>query len=243
VTTIDDSSYYAFTLEPGEEPDGGLRLGPRLDSAGTIRTDSADGEQVLTFPVRHLFRHVGVFPDSLNPFQVAEQLAAPRMWTSWSDLTLVVTDSRIAFQARRRESDGKSVMVGHVRYPWMRSVEFAPKRGVFSDSELLIEVYETFGAEQEETGKFLHRFTFQFDKSFHPGELAQTVAQRAARYIASTQPVEQRGALEAMASAERLADPPKREHSCYEMPVSTSYPDGHYGLGDGRDAATWSYRG
>jgi hypothetical protein len=236
-----DTSYvfgYAF---PGVEHNRGSRVIPALADDGSVAWEESDGTRPLRIPAKRVIRNVGAAAADASIMEIAQAVARPPVLFADSDFELTVTDARIIILHKAIDSD-RSRVAGQIRFPWMRSVEFRPKQSFLNDSEIVIDAIEGFNVDDvpsSKQGTFFHRFTFLFDKNFHPGELAQEIVQRAARYIGSTQDSPRSTALDELQGAPRLPDPPKGEHSAYHLPVYCPFPQGRYGSSDVAPAVEW----
>jgi hypothetical protein len=145
--------------------------------------------------------------------------------------------ARLIFVSDALEKDGSRV-AGHLWYPWLQSIEFRPKQSFFNQAELRVTVVENFAPPVPGDGLFHHTFICVFDQRFHPGQLAQTVAQRAAAFKAG-QPSATTEGLDLLRSAPQLPDPKKGEHASYDLPIYCSWPQGHLGINDGEEDPQW----
>ncbi len=239
--TYKDTSYHFARLTPGREHRLGRRLLPVLAGDGTVECEAADGDHPVQVPVRRFLRNVGMVADGASIDELGRAIANPPLLFANSRFQLFVTDARLVIVHDTTDADGARV-AGHIRYPWIQSIGFRPKQSFLNDSEIVVDAIEDFdidGFPKRQSGSYFHRFTFVFDKTFHPGELAREIARRAASYVVSTQGVDQTGPLEELRRAVLLPDPPKGDHSTYGLPVYCAYPGGVFGVGDATGPVGW----
>lgn len=228
-------------VSPWEYHPLGQRLIPVIDAQGQVMPEPEDGLDLLRGNARRFLRNVGVITEEASIEEVMKAVAAPPVLFANSDFDVVVTNSRAVIIGNKVDQHGKR-LVGQIRFPWISCVGFRPKQSFLNDAELVIKAVEDFGSHgpvYRGDGQFEHTFTFVFEKSFHPGGIAQTIAQRAARYVASVPGVPLSQELIDLQIVGPLPDPPKGEHAEYYAKVFCSVPQGEYQLGDGHHQADW----
>jgi hypothetical protein len=116
--------------------------------------------------------------------------------------------------AQRRH--GK-LLVGQVRYPWLRCVGFTPRAGWGSQEQIRLGVVEMLGG-----GASRELFLdVSLPKNVDSGEVARVIAQKTARYRLEHVAIEdasEQACYEDLASAGRLASPAPKKFAFYQMP-------------------------
>ncbi len=217
------------------------RGSPQLNAGGRVELSPADGEVLARVGARGVVQYVSTLEDSEDLALMIRQMAKRECYFRLFDFTVTVTESRVFWEQEKLERPGVR-MAGHIRYPWIRSVGYRPKQSFLNDP--LIEIEFAQDLPVASMGTWYHTIELLFTKGFDPGDLSQLIATQAARHHLKhgcPEPVRQE--VEAMATAPRLAPPPKNELATYVMPVFAMYPDCVDYIGDDRPFGKWLYKG
>lgn len=120
----------------------------------------------------------------------------------WVSLDLgVMMALNVASKAIAKARSSGKVLVGHVRFEWLRSVGWAPKRGLLTNEELVLQLVDGTGTNRTRDV----RIVLALAGGSLAGCVAHDVAQRAARYrLASSESMEAgvRQRMEALAGVD-----------------------------------------
>lgn len=222
-------TYNILTLRTAEFDDGALY--PVLgDERNEIEFESWDGADVKTLHATSLTvsraigsslsREVGISDIKASVFvtdaRVAVACTKYDKGGGWRGASLAVPVLNLASMARAAARRRGKMLVGHVRYPWLKAVGFTEKTGMTSSDGLrLVTVHKVDGNER----------TLYFDLGFPKGtdtaKLAHLISQRAARYrLGSGEPLkdEARVKFEELVSGHPLRGEPKK-YVHYSMPT------------------------
>ena len=214
------------------------RIRPTLEPDGQIHMDPEDGRILADVKIRSVIQYVSTVENSEDLVEMMYGFARERNLLRMFHFRLVVTEARLIWEQTKPASPPIKV-VGHLRFPWIRDVGFRPKQSFLNDPMIRLEFHEDFPVAA--LGAWFHYVELGFHKGVHPGSLAQLVAQQIARHhLKHGAPDSATQALEALATAVPLADPPKGEEAHYFMPVSATYPGCVDYIGDGIVGGEWN---
>lgn len=213
---------------------------PHLNSNGTIYFFPQDGTNPLYVKGKsavHFYRENSV---GLSLTHTLNRMSSEKMSVIIHDVTLIVTNARVIYQSLDRKNPAVHY-VGHLWFPWITEVGFRPKQSFLNDSVLEIGYQENF--KLAERGMWTHRIELDFDKHFHPGDLAQQIVRRiAAHHLREGVPEEAKPELTSLLDAPRLDDPEKDEIASYYLPAFVAIPGGVPYIPSAREL-TWSWLG
>jgi hypothetical protein len=129
--------------------------------------------------------------------------------------------------------DGK-MLVGHVRYPWLRCVGYKPKTGWASNEELRVGVV----VQARDGAKRQLFLDVRLPRNVNSSAVARAIVTRTARYRLKHTEIEgdtHRTAYERLADAAELGLPEPKKFALYQLPTyfavnaATAYPSGSFG--------------
>ncbi len=229
--------YSILATRTADEQDA--RLHPSLTSAEKIALEPLDGDPLLLRATGlvvsertrgdlgiHLRARVSV--DLLiSDARVAVSCIEPANHHSSAGIHATLTHLAHRFGTKHSERVSK-LLVGQVRYSWLRCVGFKPRRGRRSDGELRLGVVARApdGAPRE---LFLD---LSLPRSVDAATIAQSVATRAARYLTYHVPSDetQRSELQMLAKEMHLEPPPPGKFALWHLPgapfvsAASAYP-------------------
>jgi hypothetical protein len=150
-----------------------------------------------------------------------DEYSKGRGWVGFGggECALVAASASGVSKARAVHGRRGLVLVGHVRYPWLRCAGFKPKTGWTSTEEIRLGVAaSTRGGEPR--ALFLD---IALPKTIESSDVARVIASRAAQYMLSHELVDDaaertRTEYEALRAPRRLADPAAGTFASYQMP-------------------------
>lgn len=221
----------------GDESEYHDRTRPTLEADGRVHMDPEDGQVVAMASVRSLVQTVGAVESDGDLAEMMQAFGRPETYFRLFDFSLYVTEARLIWEQTKPVTPGEK-MVGHLRFPWISSIEFRPKQSFLNDALLRFEFHQEFPVAAQ--GGWFHTVELGFEKSFNPGPIAHAVAQLAARHhLVHGCPEEVRQALEALATGPAVADPPKGDTAAYYLPIYADFPGGVDYIGDGTVGGEW----
>lgn len=214
-----------------EVGDGGdATMYPSVNAAGELDADPEDGRSPLRFLAVGL--SVGEFRAgkltevaSLSSVRIDVVITDVRMalvcrkydkgggWVGSSGATVVLNAaSKIRAAVRSRGS----VLVGHVRFPWLASAGYSPKSGWLDEEKVRLVV--TDGTTDPKRTVLLD---LVLPKQTHSAEVTRAIARRAAAYRLTHESLEPEEAaqLRAIAEADVLPAPEPKKFASYTMPT------------------------
>jgi len=205
------------------EQNYGLRY-PTLEANGDLHFLSEDGDNRLVMPVRTVSHYHQAFPVGVTLAHTLNSIEREKNSFIVHKLELVVTDARVIVHMLDPKQPGKR-LVGHLWHPWIASVGFRPKQSFLNEAAISLEFREDFPL--KDRGMWFERLELLFEKTFHPGPLAQEIAHRiAAHHLKHGAPEAARESLEELLQTGPLADPAKGEFATYYPSAYVSYPGG-----------------
>lgn len=151
-------------------------------------------------------------------------------WVGFGAGAFVALAANGVSKARAANRRRGKMLVGQVRYAWLRSVGYMPRRGWGSKEELRLGVKV-----KTESGETRDLFLdVSLPKHVNSGELARAIVRRAAAYRLAHTGVdteEERQALTELIDAARLPAPEAGKFAMYSMPryffvsAASAYPD------------------
>ncbi len=246
--------YDILTVRTPEEQDG--RLYPVInDEANQIVLDELDGDvETLTASAMHLqllrgdsktletmakLREVDMdlaVTDSRFVIACEKWNKGEKYWGIGLGQTFAAIETKLSQMKANREARG-TMMVGHVRYPWLEYVGYKPRKPLIWHGVLRLVAGKMMVKDDEHRRLFLD---LEVPKSVDPAELAQSIVQRASHYWLEKMDVQDpavRERFEELAEAPVLPTPPPKQFTSYQMPMykyanfSTALPSG----GSGQD--------
>ena len=150
-------------------------------------------------------------------------MGAGRLW---------ITDSRVIFMESEPTTEGyvgvspgnPGYMAGHVRYPWIISVAYQPKSGLFGVESLVLDCFSSI-PNKAFTGLIVHRVSVGFPKGTDGAHIAHQVARLAGAH--NEKFVETPRTAEAFHAVATIGPPPKPKRGQMMpliMPASVHYP-------------------
>ncbi len=198
---------------------------PRLNADGSIHLRPQDGRSIFTVPVRVALHYYSGFTVGLTLAHSLQSIEPEKNTLILHRLSLLVTDARIIVVGDLEAKYPRRRLVAHLWYPWIAGVGFRPKQSFLNESALSFDYRQDFPL--AERGNWFHRLQLDFDKSFHPGEMAREIVRRlAAHHLANDLPAQAVEAARTMLNPEPLADPAKGDFACYYPPAYVAWPGG-----------------
>lgn len=148
-------------------------------------------------------------------------------WTGFGTGFVVAMGINAVSKARAAHRRRGKMLVGHVRYPWLRSVGFTTKTGFLSNEEVRLLIMDNTSGQERSV-----MLDLAFPKTVSASEIARAIAERASRYRLTHDLElgdEERRALEGLAHAKPLTPEPKK-FVFYDFPTyfkanpATAYP-------------------
>lgn len=197
---------------------------PRLNDDGSIHLVPEDGHEVITVPVKSALHYYMTFPTGVTLAHSLNSIGREKNSTMLHHLELLVTDARIVLHYADSKYPGKRG-VAQLWYPWVAGVGFRPKQNFLNGAALNVEYREDFPL--ADRGMWWERLELLFDKTYHPGGLAQEIAHRiCSHHLKHGAPEQAKPFLEEMLDAELKDDPSKGEFSTYYAPAYVGFPGG-----------------
>jgi hypothetical protein len=240
-------SFNVLTIRNGAEA-GGDALYPALsdaDQPGIIAPDSYDGGNITSFvatavrvfevaaTARTLIKlrevRIEVYVTDGRLALACEKYDKGGGWTGFGagGVLVAVTANAVSKARAAKRSRGK-VLVGQIRYPWVKAVGATSKTGFATDEAIRIEYAEKSG------GSVVRKMLeLTLPKNTDAKLVAQDVARRVARYRLANTPdlkPESRASFEALSRGPALLQPQPKKFAFYPMPTffyaaaNTAYP-------------------
>lgn len=214
------------------------RRTPTLEADGQLHLTPEDGRVFAAVNARSIGQLIYTLPANGDLATFKMSMARPETHLRLFNLTLTFTEARVIWEMSSGAEPGTK-MVGHLRYPWIQMVSYRPKQSFLSDPVLVLEFGQPFPVASQ--GWWDHTVTLGFDKAFHPGPLAHSLAQHIARHhLKYGAPDAAHGALERLAVSAPLPDPAKKLQTPYFMPAWAMFPGGVDYIGDGTTGEEWT---
>ena len=163
------------------------------DTANEIELEVADGDDVIRHAVRGISvlhvqgadeRSKGISVQNINATltitDARVSVACSNYdkgggWISTGAVTMAVLNAGSKVRAAYRRKN--KMLVGHVRYPWVRHVFFTERTGTMAPAKIRITMLE-----RDESGREVgHIVDLELPKGTRAGEIAAQIASRAAR--------------------------------------------------------------
>lgn len=226
-------NYDVLTVRTPDENDDSLY--PVMgDGPGGIAPESLDGE-VLELSASALslrqfkddaFEELAFLKDVDMDLMVTDSrvIVACEQWAKgdqyWGvglGATLALVETKLSQAKANREARG-TMLLGQVRYGWIKNVGYEPRSGWRSPGKLRIGT-----SEMTDSGEVRNLYLdLVLPKEVDPATAAQSIAQRTARYWLNNMDVqdqEVRANFEELANAQPLPSPGSKKFAVYQMPV------------------------
>lgn len=227
-------SFNVLFVRSGEDEDP--RLYPIMTDRGGLALEAADGAQQIV-PVKGLLlsevdrrgndhrvlllREIKaelVITDARVVLACKNWDQLPRHWGVGLGATVALVDETVERAKAAWRRRGK-LLLGHVRYPWLLYVGFAPKRRWDLSPSMRIGMIERAG--ESAVARNL-RIDLSIGRRSDAGAIARQIAQRSARYWLGrdgTTDAASMRRLKAFAHGVHLPDPAKGQLSVYALPL------------------------
>lgn len=196
---------------------------PVLEPNGRIHLIPQDGSRIVQLPVNTVLHKYVTMEDDLPLAEAIHRMGRPKTATVLGRMELLVTDCRvIVFQSKPGKPG--TMEVGHLWFPWIRTVAFRPRQGMLYPSTIHLEFLDETPSGDIQWDQTIE---LDFDKTFHPGPLAWEITSRIAQHhLQHGCPPEVQDRMRALTNPPTLPDPAKGEMSFYNPPAYVSFPGG-----------------